>query len=87
MTHSFVPYDSDAVKSVGVLCPDGKVVLGGGGQLWKEDGELAVGVSLRESYPFTNVHGQNGWRVQAEEHDSYDGDWKIRPYAICATVD
>jgi hypothetical protein len=70
------PNNGTSPKTVTATCPNGKVVLGGGGRI-----SGAAGLSITASYPSSNTV----WTVTAERH-SGSGNWSVRAYVVCATV-
>jgi hypothetical protein len=73
-------FDSEPVKSATARCPAGKRVLGGGGQLFHDNGRvvLATMIPLHSStfdgYTVTAVERPGGHRL----------NWTVRVYAVCA---
>ena len=77
--------NSQAVKAAFAFCEPGEIVLGGGAKAFTvtANGEFnPVHVAITQSYPY----GQ-GWGVYANEtKDTFDSEWQLRAYAICATL-
>jgi hypothetical protein len=71
--------DSASLKNVGVDCPSGKRVVGGGA-LENASGEpIAITVTNPKS-------DASGWAAQAREINSTSVTWQLTVYAICARV-
>jgi hypothetical protein len=64
-------------KAIGVVCPAGKVVLGGGAQT--SPAGTGVPVALNNSY-----RAGAGWYTGAKETSAYAGNWSLTAVAICA---
>jgi hypothetical protein len=64
---------------VGVVCPAGKKVLGGGALAF--DGGFPEEVIIVGSYATAT-----GWSVIAKEIDLFAQNWELTAYAICANV-
>jgi hypothetical protein len=75
---------SDYDKTVIVLCPSGKKVVGGGAGVYGppfDGGQVIVhGVGIVQSHPFNS----DGWGARAEEFTPTDGNWILEVWAICA---
>ena len=83
--------DSSFGKSVAVYCPPGKRVIGGGARIsGANDYSAAYGAAMTASWPHNNhdpaTDGISGWNAGAQETGSYDLDWRLHAYAICASV-
>jgi hypothetical protein len=76
------PDDSDATKSVEVLCPLGTALLGGGTAVLGDDD----GTSLVTSQPLVDSGEVVGWQSIAREMIPNAGDWELRSSAICGNV-
>jgi len=66
-------------KSVVVSCPEGKEVLGGGGQT---GGANPTDTVLTDSYPLSGAR----WQVKAEKTSGLLQEWQLTAYAVCANV-
>jgi hypothetical protein len=78
------PGTSDDRKSLVASCPNGKVVVGGGG--WTAStfvSDPLDGVALQISAP--NGNG-NAWVVTAREIVPTSQNWILWTYALCATA-
>jgi hypothetical protein len=66
-----------------VKCPQGQVVLGGGGSPEFEDGSGAGDrVAIVESYPASD----RVWEFYARELAPLSRTWRIHAYAVCTTT-
>jgi hypothetical protein len=81
------PFDSSAVKVVLVECPAGKVVLGGGAQIFASPADPnadAAPLVIKMSRPLAD--GQPGWSAHAAEISPYAFNWYLAVHAICGYV-
>ena len=69
---------SDTLRTLHVVCPAGKKVLGGGGLIVGAGGDVA----LDESYP----PSPSAWRATAYEVNATGANWYLVTYAICASA-
>ena len=74
--------DATSPKHVFAKCPAGKLVVGGGAQVFVQ-GQVAGPIALKKSYP---SEGLNGWAASAEDMTSTSLSWFLTAYAICATA-
>jgi len=77
-----IPRSSSTVKEGLATCPPGRVIIGGGVEIFG-DGPLNApprGVMLTESRPFNNE-----WYARAVEIDSTDKKWGLQTRAVCAS--
>ncbi len=74
------PLSSETFRTVGVKCPPGKDVIGGGAV---PIASRAPGfpVYLRYSFPDGDV-----WRAQAQEATAFAGKWQLKAIAVCAAT-
>lgn len=82
-------FDSFAIKVLSADCPAGKVVLGGGADLFPslaDPNRDTAPVVLRASEPSFGNGVQAGWVALASEIAPYTFDWHMAVYAICANV-
>lgn len=70
--------NSDSPKQIEASCPAGKQVVGGGAHIFN----AATDAALDESYPASATT----WRGTAWEVVATAANWKLRAYAICATI-
>ena len=68
---------STSTKFIGVSCPAGKVVLGGGAQT--SPAGAGVPIALNNSY-----RAGISWQAGARETSPYAGSWILNVVAICA---
>jgi hypothetical protein len=69
-------------KNLVASCPAGKVVIGGGARVIRNDANAWEDVALVESYP----SGSNQWSAVAAEGTETALLWQLEVRAICATV-
>jgi hypothetical protein len=75
--------DSASSKSVGVACPPGKVIVGGGG--WTGVGSGFGTVHLSGFRPRVNLSGNSVMQVRADEAETgLTSTWAVSAYATCA---
>lgn len=80
-------FDSSASKLLSVFCPAGKLVIGGGAEIFPslaDPGRDTAPVVLRTSRPTDSLGG--GWFAEALETGAYAFEWDLTVYAICANV-
>jgi hypothetical protein len=75
------PSDSDFSKSVGVECPVGTSVLGGG---TSSSGEPGIG--LVASRALVDSGAGIGWQSTSQELIATPGSWQLQGFAICGNV-
>jgi hypothetical protein len=73
--------DTTSPKHVFAKCPTGKVVVGGGAQVFVQ-GQVAGPIALKKSYPSQAL---DGWAASAEDMASTNLSWFLTAYALCAT--
>ena len=79
-------FDSTASKSVHARCPDGKVVVGGGAQVFPslaDPQNARAPIVIRYSTPDAF---DESWSVIAEEIADYGFSWWVSSTAICAAA-
>jgi hypothetical protein len=69
-------------KDLIVVCPNGKIVIGGGAQILRNDGGAWEDVALIGSFP-SEV---NQWKGAAAEGVETPLNWQLEVFAICARV-
>jgi hypothetical protein len=76
------PSNSDP-KQLFLQCPEGKILLyGGGGELGTDRGLLT-----RSQPTFSSLDGPpDGWVVQAVDNPAIDGDWNLGAVAACVNA-
>ena len=76
--------DTTSPKHAFANCPAGKVVVGGGAQVFVK-GQVAGPIALKKSYPSQAL---NGWAASAEVMVSTSPalSWFLTAYALCATA-
>jgi hypothetical protein len=74
--------DTTSPKHAFANCPTGKVVIGGGAQVFVQ-GQVAGPIALKKSFPSKAL---NGWAASAEDMASTPLSWFLTAYAICATA-
>ena len=80
-------FDSTARKSVHARCPEGKLAIGGGAQVFPstlDSSRNTAPIVLRYSTP--NTLDDRDWSVIADEFQDYDFSWWVSATAICATA-
>jgi hypothetical protein len=78
-------FDSSTSKQFGVLCPTGKQVIGGGASIFPSLADpnwYTAPLVLRDSVPSDG----DGWFARATEIGTYNYEWDLTVYAICANV-
>lgn len=82
-------FDSFPIKVLSADCPAGKVVLGGGADIYPslaDPNRDAAPVVFRASEPSFGNGVQAGWVALASEIAPYTFDWQMTVYAVCANV-
>ena len=69
--------DSNAAKSRQAFCPEGKLPIGGGGNITP----FGISAAITRSIPSTN-----SWSVAAIETTATNTNWRITAYVLCAKV-
>lgn len=80
-------FDSTAHKSVHARCPEGKLAIGGGAQVFPstlDSSRNTAPIVLRYSTP--NTLDDRDWTVIADEIQAYGFSWWVSATAICATA-
>ena len=80
-------FDSTARKVVHARCPEGKLAIGGGAQVFpslSDSRRNAAPIVLRYSTP--NTLDDRDWSVIADEIQDYGFSWWVSATAICATA-
>ena len=80
-------FDSTARKSVHARCPEGKLAIGGGAQVFPSTSDSSrntAPIVLRYSTP--NTLDDRDWTVIADEVQAYGFSWWVSATAICATA-
>jgi hypothetical protein len=80
-------FDSTARKSVHARCPEGKLAIGGGAQVFpslSDSRRNSAPIVLRYNTP--NTLDDRDWSVIADEIQDYGFSWWVSATAICATV-
>lgn len=70
--------NSSTSRTIGMACPSGKRLIGGGARL---NGSYTT-VAVQRSFP----DNDNTWRADAREMTPNAGAWSLSAFAICATV-
>ncbi|MEX0782441.1 MAG: hypothetical protein WD557_07315 [Dehalococcoidia bacterium] len=82
VTGSSTP-SSNSTQLLTVVCPAGKVAIGGGAQVVGGN----TSVALSDSRPAMVVNGRpNGWFASAFEVAAYASAWQITIHVVCADV-
>jgi hypothetical protein len=79
-------FDSTAHKVVHARCPEGKLAIGGGAQVFpslSDSRRDSAPIVLRYSTP--NTFDDRDWTVIADEFQDYGFSWWVSATAICAT--
>jgi hypothetical protein len=79
-------FDSTARKVVHARCPEGKLAIGGGAQVFpslSDSRRDSAPIVLRYSTP--NTFDDRDWTVIADEFQDYGFSWWVSATAICAT--
>ena len=71
--------NSENSKIVGVSCPPGKRVFGGGAAV---EGPAFASVAIDLNSPGSDT----SWFAAAHEHDETPDDWELQVYAICGNA-
>lgn len=69
--------DSNTAKSRQAFCPEGKVAIGGGGNITP----FGISVAITRSIPVSN-----SWGVAAIETTATNTNWRVTAYVVCAKV-
>jgi hypothetical protein len=76
------PVDTSSFKTVKAQCPQGKVVLGGGGRITFSPGSGSVGQAFANNYPDTT----SSWTVSVRSPVVTQLGWQAIAYAVCASL-
>lgn len=78
--------NSDSPKNVTAFCPDGKRVIGGGGQVFATNPADARKVMLIRLEPVNSVNQSGYVAGGVEVAPGIDSDWWVEAYALCAST-
>jgi hypothetical protein len=82
-----VSNSTDATKSIGVDCPAGKLLTGGGASVRVPFLGNAVDVAITDSGPSDGIFSgidPGRWVATASEYNADPDPWSVRVYAVCA---
>lgn len=79
---AFSAVDTSSFKTVKAECPEGKVVLGGGGRITFSPGSGNIGQSFANNYPDSDA----SWNVSMRSPVTTELGWQAIAYAVCAML-
>ena len=75
------PSTTRSFGGAGATCPEGKVVLGGGGKITNADGTVSNNYVIQQSGPT-----ENGWQILWDITNNFGNTITARVTAICAIM-
>jgi hypothetical protein len=79
---AFSAVDTSTFKTVRAECPEGKVVLGGGGRITFSPGSGGVGQAFANNYP----DSAGSWTISVRAPVVTELGWQAIAYAVCAAL-